>query len=464
MNKLFRTILLAVLLAMPLMANAQTTARYPFLEQFTGTWCIWCPYGADSINSILQYIPNARAVAYHNQDPMATSNGNAITSHLLVSGFPTAAVDRMLVNIGGNVSIAFSRTYWGQVMASRNQVGAPMSISVSGTYHQDTRQIAATVTINSLQALTGEFYINVILSEDDLDYPQKKTVNGSTIILDPYLHKRVVRDMITGAYGATLTTTGFAANQTVTYPFAYTVPANYDITKCKLAVFVTQKVTLTVGGQPRPTNMAVQQAWQEPVLTGLSVIPVELISFSATQTGNDVRLDWRTGTENNNRGWFVERKSIDGEWNDLGFVDGYGTTNDQQKYEYTDLNVRMDETYDYRLRQVDFDGKTDYSPIYRVMTTPIPMETRLLPNYPNPFNPNTFITVELAEESDMNVAVFDMLGRVVKTLATGVHPAGGHVFEWNGLDESGNAVQSGIYFTRMVTPTHSATQQMQLTK
>jgi hypothetical protein len=270
--------------------------------------------------------------------------------------------------------------------------------------------------------------------------------------------------MITGPYGATLTTTGFTENQTVTWPINFVVPAGYDITKCKLAVFVTTKITLTVGGQPRPTNMAVQQAWQESVLSAFSVIPVELISFSAVQDRDAVRLNWRTATENNNRGWFVERRTVDGEWNDLGFVDGYGTTNEQQQYEYSDHNARMQETYDYRLRQVDFNGKTDYSPIYRVMTAPLPTETRLLPNYPNPFNPNTFITAELSTESELSVTVYDMLGRVVKTLATGVRPAGGHVFEWDGTDENGSTVQSGIYFARMVTPTHSAIQQMQLTK
>jgi hypothetical protein len=270
--------------------------------------------------------------------------------------------------------------------------------------------------------------------------------------------------MITGAYGTTLTQTGLTAGQPVTQTINYTVPANYDITKCKLTFFVTTKITLTVNGQPRPTQMATQQAWQESVLSALTTIPVELISFSAAQDGEDVRVVWRTGTESNNRGWFVERRVIDGEWSDLGFVNGSGTTNEQQQYEYLDREVRPFETYDYRLRQVDFDGKTDYSPVYRVMATPVPTETRLLPNYPNPFNPNTYVTVELAQESDMNVAVYDMLGRLVKTLASGVHAAGGHVFEWDGNDAGGVAMPSGIYFARLVTPTHTAMQQMQLSK
>jgi hypothetical protein len=464
MRNLIRTSLLAILIALPILTQAQTTARYTLIEQFTGTWCPWCPYGADSIDAIIGYIPNVRALAYHQNDPMATNDGNTVISHLLVNSYPSAAIDRLLINTPTGYAIAISRSYWGNIAAQRNQSASPLSISVAGTYHQDTREVSATVTLNILQQMTGEFYLNVVLTEDNLDYTQKKNVNGSVVNISPYYHKRVVRNMITGPYGITLTQTGFSANQTVTETVNFTVPAGYDIDECKLAVFLTTKVTLTVGGNPRPTQMNIQQAWQEPILTAFAVIPVELISFSATQQTDAVRVHWRTATENNNRGWFVERRSIDGEWNDIAFVDGYGTTSTQQQYEFIDRDIDMLETYDYRLRQIDFDGTTDYSPVYRVMTAPIPMETRLLPNYPNPFNPATFITVELAQESDMTVMIYDMLGRAVRTLATGVHPAGGHVFEWDGTDSQGNAMPSGIYFTRMVTPQHTATQQMQLSK
>jgi hypothetical protein len=159
MRTLFRTSILALLLALPMLVNGQTsTARFPLLEQYTGTWCQYCPYGADSVSSILNYIPNARALAYHNQDPMATADGDAVTQHLLVGSFPTASIDRLLVNLGSaGTAIAISRSYWGAVMAQRAQQSSPMSISVSGTYHQDTRQISATVTMNVLSDMTGEF-------------------------------------------------------------------------------------------------------------------------------------------------------------------------------------------------------------------------------------------------------------------------------------------------------------------
>jgi hypothetical protein len=465
---MIRTFAIAVFLALPLLLSAQTTTRTVLLEQFTGVRCQWCPYGAEEIDSVLLLYPNARSLAYHTSmfgtDPMTTSHTTSVSDHLLVSSQPSAAIDRRLWNTPTGLGIAISRSYWRSAVANRIPIASEMSIGVTGTYHQDTREISATVTMTALSAMTGEFFLNVVVSEDDLNYAQLKNVNNTVITLNPYYHKRVVRDMITGWLGHQLTTTGFTANQVVTYPFTFSVPSGYDVTKCKLTAFVTTKVVLTVNGQPQNKSMNIVQAWQEPITSALNVIPVELISFNAVQVDNGVRLNWRTATENNNRGWYVERRTLDGEWQDLGFVDGYGTTSEQQAYEYTDSRVAMDEVYDYRLRQVDFDGTADYSPVARVLTMPTPMATRLLPNYPNPFNPATTVAVELAQDGLMSVDVYDMLGRRVRTLAEGVYEAGLHSFEWNGTDDNGAAVESGIYFARFSTADYTETRQMQMTK
>lgn len=466
MRTLLRSIPLVALVLLPCLVQAQTT-RTTLLEQFTGTWCQWCPYGADTINVLLQQIPNARAVAHHtgNNEPMSTAETETIAQHLLVNSWPSGAIDRLLVNLPtGGAAIAISRTYWRQVLTSRAQSTAPLSIAVAGTWNPDNRELAFTVTMNILQDMQGEFYLNAHLNEDSLNYAQLKNVSGSVISLNPYYHRRVTRKMISGVYGTTLTTTGFTNGQVVTQQYTYSVPANYNIANCRLTVFLTTKVTLNVNNQPRAFNMAVQQAWQEPVLNVMSVTPVELVSFHGAQVNDGVRLEWRTATESNNRGWFIERRENEGSWNDLGFVDGRGTTHEQQQYEYFDSGVRSGNTYDYRLRQVDFDGTIERSDIMRVMVAPTPTATRMLPNYPNPFNPSTTIVVELAEQSDVNVTIYDMLGRHIRTLVSGVREAGGHMFEWDGTDANGNPVESGMYFARMITPTHTATQQMQLSK
>ena len=74
-----------------------------------------------------------------------------------------------------------------------------------------------------------------------------------------------------------------------------------------------------------------------------------------------------------------------------------------------------------------------------------------LSNYPNPFNPDTEIRFSLARDSEVKLSVFNVLGQKVKTLIQGSFPAGTHSVRWNGTDESGRQVASGIYLYKIVT-------------
>jgi hypothetical protein len=75
---------------------------------------------------------------------------------------------------------------------------------------------------------------------------------------------------------------------------------------------------------------------------------------------------------------------------------------------------------------------------------------QLLPNYPNPFNPETIIPYRLNRPTKIELAVFDMLGRRVRTLESGEKPAGVHQVLWRGNDDRGVAVANGIYICRLV--------------
>jgi hypothetical protein len=96
--------------------------------------------------------------------------------------------------------------------------------------------------------------------------------------------------------------------------------------------------------------------------TSLNPLPVELISFTATSKCPDIVLNWATATELNND-YFAIQHSLDGiHFETIAFVDGNGTTNQYQTYEY--VHTIVDPTVNfYRLMQVDFDGTTDYSAI-----------------------------------------------------------------------------------------------------
>jgi hypothetical protein len=85
-------------------------------------------------------------------------------------------------------------------------------------------------------------------------------------------------------------------------------------------------------------------------------------------------------------------------------------------------------------------------------------------NYPNPFNPTTSIRVQVAESSTAQLIVYDMLGRMVKTLHNGALDAGSHQFEWNGKDASGAEMPSGMYIYRFESGVSTVSKQMLLLK
>jgi hypothetical protein len=80
-----------------------------------------------------------------------------------------------------------------------------------------------------------------------------------------------------------------------------------------------------------------------------------------------------------------------------------------------------------------------------------PMATRLLANSPNPFNPSTTIRFQLAQPAHVELAIYDVSGRLVRTLTNEQFGSGVHSLEWNGRDEKGRCAASGVYLCRLVT-------------
>ncbi len=90
----------------------------------------------------------------------------------------------------------------------------------------------------------------------------------------------------------------------------------------------------------------------------------------------------------------------------------------------------------------------------------IPEKFGLYANYPNPFNPATHIAYDLPQELKVRIEVFDLLGRQVCTLVDETKQAGKYIVTWNGRDQSGKVVSSGIYMYRITAGTYSATRTM----
>jgi flagellar hook assembly protein FlgD len=76
-------------------------------------------------------------------------------------------------------------------------------------------------------------------------------------------------------------------------------------------------------------------------------------------------------------------------------------------------------------------------------------EYRLEANYPNPFNPTTNISFSLPAEAEIKLNIYNIKGQKVKTLSNSVYPQGNHNVVWNGRDDNGQPVGSGVYFYRL---------------
>ncbi len=183
------------------------------------------------------------------------------------------------------------------------------------------------------------------------------------------------------------------------------------------------------------------------IITTEGSTPVELSSFTAFVDKNNVVLNWQTATETNNNGFQIERLKDSkikntNEWKSIGFVNGQGTTTEENSYSFVDDNLTTGK-YQYRLKQIDFDGSYEYSETINVQVLS-PTEFSLSQNYPNPFNPTTTIKYSIPNPGSVKLLVYNSLGEKVTELVDEYKEAGSYKINFDASDLS-----SGIYFYKL---------------
>jgi hypothetical protein len=101
-------------------------------------------------------------------------------------------------------------------------------------------------------------------------------------------------------------------------------------------------------------------------------------------------------------------------WEKIGFVQGNGNSNSPKNYAFTDKNPAGGSKFIYRLKQIDNDGKFEYSDQVEVELLPDKFE--LYQNYPNPFNPVTNIKFSLPADSKLELDIYNIIGEHLVTL------------------------------------------------
>ncbi len=194
----------------------------------------------------------------------------------------------------------------------------------------------------------------------------------------------------------------------------------------------------------------------------LGALPVELTSFNGVASAQKVNLNWQTATEVNNYGFEIERSTVGTsrdlslQWEKIGFIEGSGNSNSPKEYSFTD-GTAPSGTVQYRLKQIDTDGKFEYSDIVEVEVNNILTEFALFQNYPNPFNPNTTIKFALPLDSKVVLEVYTTLGERVAELVNKDMAAGYHLVQLNG-----SGLASGTYFYILKSGKYMETKKMVL--
>ena len=170
-------------------------------------------------------------------------------------------------------------------------------------------------------------------------------------------------------------------------------------------------------------------------------LPVNLLSFNAKRNGTTAQLSWATASEQNNKGFYIERMSnVSDGWEEIGFVASSaqnGTSSQQISYSYNDPNNSKTVTQ-YRLRQVDLDTKSKYSDVRSVLGL---TESKGLLVYPNPSENGTVNIVFSESNVIRDIAIIDLSGRTLKQM--------------NGVVNNNiriDNLQTGMYTLRVVVP------------
>lgn len=205
-------------------------------------------------------------------------------------------------------------------------------------------------------------------------------------------------------------------------------------------------------------------------------LPVELSSFTVIlNSTNKPVISWTTESETGVNGFHIYRGTSK-DFSDATLISELiEATNSSltQTYTFIDESLYEDGIYYYWLGVSDLNGHggyhgpvmLDYSHEGDENTTPeVALETKLTGAFPNPFNPGTNIGFELAEPSEVSISIYNVRGQLVRNFAPAEFEPGNWSIAWNGKDNGGRGVSSGIYHIRMTAGKKSFTTKALLMK
>lgn len=415
--------------------DTYTTPRgMVLLEIGTGTWCQYCPGASMGAHDLLTNGKDVAVVKNHNGDTFTNSYSNARNTYYGITGYPTAFFDGVKSVVGGSNTVSMYTTYL-PIYEERKAKNSAYSVEIFG--NNNGLDYSVTVRVKKLANVPASYsnlVLHLALTETDIPFNWQ----GQTMVYNAQ------RLMAPNELGTAL---DFSSGNTVDINLNFTMNANWIADNCELVSFIQ--------------NLDGKEILQgsKVTLPELTVLPVELTSFTAKSSTNQVNLTWTTATEINNSGFEIQKSTDGSEFVSVGFIKGNGTTTEPKAYSFVDnhLNNVTGKLY-YRLKQIDYNGAFNYSEIVEVVID-LPLEYSLNQNYPNPFNPSTKIKYSVPEQNLVSIVVYGVTGEEIATLVNEVKEAGKYEIEFNALQLS-----SGVYFYRMTSGDFTSVKKLSVLK
>jgi len=232
---------------------SSTFEKTVLLEEFTGTWCGWCPDGFLVLEDLLETYDNLVGVCLHASDVMATAETGEV-ANTFGTFFPGASVDRYMMSSDG---VILDRGNWESGVIQRSSMAVPVDVDFTLSYNSATREILIDASAEFSQEMTEDFRFNCYVVEDNVDedspdYDQQNYFSqNDNFPVHPYydepetmtefVHNHVVRDMLGGAWGieGSIPAT-VAAGETYTHQFTYSIPQDFNAEQLSLVVVVQE--------------------------------------------------------------------------------------------------------------------------------------------------------------------------------------------------------------------------------
>jgi hypothetical protein len=197
------------------------------IEEGTGTWCGYCPYGADSLKAAIARFPGrVFGISYHGgsaTEPLMTPSTAVWAGKIGLTGYPQGSVNRMLFE--GQPTVAIDRGAWawyaGQIInAKRSPVGVTVA---SSTYNAADKTIVLTLDVLFHRSFSQPVRLSLAQVQDQMNYSQVfYPATGGTTRLYPYFHDHVLRQNIPDDFGVSVSGSNAASQLKVSKTFTFT--------------------------------------------------------------------------------------------------------------------------------------------------------------------------------------------------------------------------------------------------